>query len=64
MTIRVMISDPTTLDPTLRVDAKLGSGFLALPVFEQERIVDEVLSAARDRVLRQVVHREPECQPA
>lgn len=54
MTTRVMISAADRPDTSVRVDANLGYGFRSLPPFEIERRVDEVLSEARERVLREV----------
>lgn len=59
-TVRVMLSDERRPESRVRVDADLGV-IRSLPVFEQERIVDRVLTEARDRVLAAL---HPEAVPA
>lgn len=59
MSTRVMISDQSRPDTTVRVDADLGYGFRHLPPFEQDRRIDRVLENVRETLLANVRGVEP-----
>lgn len=55
MRVRVMITDEPYREPSVRVDAALGLGFHAMPIYEKERIVDAALSEAREQVMQAIL---------